>query len=108
MCVSVCFPVVFYFFFFNQKTAYEMRISDWSSDVCSSDLSFEYVASSTPYGSRFFLCVCDSDPPWYILGGRNSYRDRKRTGEFYDRTSFDHWILRDFCYSFANDDIHRF
>src|SRR3546814_16190580 len=32
------FFVVFYFFFFKQKTAYEMRISDWSSDVCSSDL----------------------------------------------------------------------
>src|SRR3546814_4999542 len=31
------FCVVF-FFFFKQKTAYEMRISDWSSDVCSSDL----------------------------------------------------------------------
>src|SRR3546814_2746515 len=29
---------VFSFFFFKQKTAYEMRISDWSSDVCSSDL----------------------------------------------------------------------
>src|SRR3546814_6616989 len=28
------------FFFFKQKTAYEMRISDWSSDVCSSDLYF--------------------------------------------------------------------
>src|SRR3546814_9173773 len=28
-------------FFFKQKTAYEMRISDWSSDVCSSDLSLE-------------------------------------------------------------------
>src|SRR3546814_2805326 len=27
-------------FFFKQKTAYEMRISDWSSDVCSSDLQF--------------------------------------------------------------------
>src|SRR3546814_10109855 len=27
------------FFFFNQKTAYELRISDWSSDVCSSDLA---------------------------------------------------------------------
>src|SRR3546814_8339069 len=27
------------FFFFKQKTAYEMRISDWSSDVCSSDLA---------------------------------------------------------------------
>src|SRR3546814_5527465 len=30
-----------YFFFFKQKTAYEMRISDWSSDVCSSDLLAE-------------------------------------------------------------------
>src|SRR3546814_2340982 len=30
--------VVFSVFFFKQKTAYEMRISDWSSDVCSSDL----------------------------------------------------------------------
>src|SRR3546814_2685115 len=29
---------VLFFFFFKQKTAYEMRISDWSSDVCSSDL----------------------------------------------------------------------
>src|SRR3546814_16479990 len=29
---------LFIFFFFKQKTAYEMRISDWSSDVCSSDL----------------------------------------------------------------------
>src|SRR3546814_3759332 len=28
-----------YIFFFKQKTAYEMRISDWSSDVCSSDLA---------------------------------------------------------------------
>src|SRR3546814_1524526 len=33
MCVILVF-----FFFFKQKTAYEMRISDWSSDVCSSDL----------------------------------------------------------------------
>src|SRR3546814_10146656 len=30
--------IYFLFFFFKQKTAYEMRISDWSSDVCSSDL----------------------------------------------------------------------
>src|SRR3546814_11711338 len=30
--------LMFVFFFFKQKTAYEMRISDWSSDVCSSDL----------------------------------------------------------------------
>src|SRR3546814_5155721 len=33
------------FFFFKQKTAYEMRISDWSSDVCSSDLQIgDYIA----------------------------------------------------------------
>src|SRR3546814_19825471 len=31
-----------YFFFFKQKTAYEVRISDWSSDVCSSDLRDEH------------------------------------------------------------------
>src|SRR3546814_8178277 len=40
MCI--CHLVVVYccfVFFFKQKTAYEMRISDWSSDVCSSDLS---------------------------------------------------------------------
>src|SRR3546814_6652353 len=36
LCV-ICLIFVL-FFFFKQKTAYEMRISDWSSDVCSSDL----------------------------------------------------------------------
>src|SRR3546814_8053031 len=37
--VSSVFCIVCgFFFFFKQKTAYEMRISDWSSDVCSSDL----------------------------------------------------------------------
>src|SRR3546814_5347181 len=33
-------------FFFKQKTAYEMRISDWSSDVCSSDLPFATMLSA--------------------------------------------------------------
>src|SRR3546814_2035396 len=37
LCHLLLFSV--FFFFFKQKTAYEMRISDWSSDVCSSDLS---------------------------------------------------------------------
>src|SRR3546814_9373376 len=36
--LSCCRCCVFFVFFFKQKTAYEMRISDWSSDVCSSDL----------------------------------------------------------------------
>src|SRR3546814_949015 len=41
----MCTVLRYYFvlFFFKQKTAYEMRISDWSSDVCSSDLELEVV-----------------------------------------------------------------
>src|SRR3546814_1606290 len=39
LVVIVVYGCVVVFFFFKQKTAYEMRISDWSSDVCSSDLS---------------------------------------------------------------------
>src|SRR3546814_6176355 len=34
----------FFFFFFKQKPAYEMRMSDWSSDVCSSDLAGQDLA----------------------------------------------------------------
>src|SRR3546814_1349892 len=39
-----------FFFFFKQKTAYEMRISDWSSDVCSSDLpgNVQLYGDATP------------------------------------------------------------
>src|SRR3546814_17278232 len=48
--VSVLF-VGYIFFFFKQKTAYEMRISDWSSDVCSSDLGFS-VAGPQRVGAR--------------------------------------------------------
>src|SRR3546814_3331653 len=40
------------FFFFKQKTAYEMRMSDWSSDVCSSDL--DSPAADRPVGPHGF------------------------------------------------------
>src|SRR3546814_5472899 len=39
---------VIWCFFFKQKTAYEMRISDWSSDVCSSDLKILTVFGTRP------------------------------------------------------------
>src|SRR3546814_1128652 len=51
-----------FFFCFKQKTAYEMRISDWSSDVCSSDLSPEIalgaardvlLEAATPAGAKY-------------------------------------------------------
>src|SRR3546814_1264257 len=38
MSLILSYVYLVVFFFFKQKTAYEMRISDWSSDVCSSDL----------------------------------------------------------------------
>src|SRR3546814_13672967 len=41
VCLIQFFHSRYFFFFFKQKTAYEMRISDWSSDVCSSDLILE-------------------------------------------------------------------
>src|SRR3546814_11812586 len=41
-----------YFFFFKQKTAYEMRISDWSSDVCSSDLKGGFDADGPLFAER--------------------------------------------------------
>src|SRR3546814_4351004 len=45
-------------FFFEQKTAYEMRISDWSADVCSSDLIKHYRPQLR---GKTILCNCD-DP----------------------------------------------
>src|SRR3546814_16804060 len=50
--VCVAFVVCF-FFFFKQKTAYEMRISDWSSDVCSSDLRTAFQHISVFENARF-------------------------------------------------------
>src|SRR3546814_4783871 len=67
-------PYVFFllFFFFKQKTAYEMRISDWSSDVCSSDLDYEILrrvleALELPCGS-----------PAQIVQSRRSLASRAR------------------------------
>src|SRR3546814_698404 len=59
--------VVLFVFFFKQKTAYEMRISDWSSDVCSSDLQLERaVAGALKLHDRsktvFLEQIIDRDP----------------------------------------------
>src|SRR3546814_4092508 len=43
------------FFFFKQKTAYEMRISDWSSDVCSSDLTALIAWAVMPFDEGWVI-----------------------------------------------------
>src|SRR3546814_4142480 len=50
MCYCIWYLCVF--FFFKQKTAYEMRISDWSSDVCSSDLVHRETFALQARGER--------------------------------------------------------
>src|SRR3546814_6035547 len=58
---------MFGIFFFKQKTAYEMRISDWSSDVCSSDL---FIASNRK--ARYILeSVLRKVSNIYFIGGHN-------------------------------------
>src|SRR3546814_18315650 len=49
-------------FFFKQKTAYEMRISDWSSDVCSSDLRRVMIHKSTEFREEEALGCFDALP----------------------------------------------
>src|SRR3546814_1226771 len=60
-------------FFFKQKTSYEMRISDWSSDVCSSDLRGEPGAGVAP-----------------LLGRRSGVRAGRRSGGRLARRSEEH------------------
>src|SRR3546814_5683554 len=67
MCVCKHLSMVWYkltllFLFFKQKTAYEMRISDWSSDVCSSDL-----ASLAACAEQVTTAVAP-DTPGFLLG----------------------------------------
>src|SRR3546814_1434986 len=72
LCVLLVF---FFFFFFKHKTAYDMRISDWSSDVCSSDLLLllpEIPATDYSHRVKFltpFVC-------------RNSNPHRRRAPSF--------------------------
>src|SRR3546814_7614764 len=49
-----------YFFFFKQKTAYELRISDWSSDVCSSDLVGKDVGELAGLDRSYGVVVRDA------------------------------------------------
>src|SRR3546814_10299610 len=75
------------FFFFKQKTAYEMRISDWSSDVCSSDLTIAARAAGAHDAATggvvpaFHLATTfERDPAYVLPGGRNYIRPDNPAG----------------------------
>src|SRR3546814_2458016 len=59
----------FVLFFFKQKTAYEMRISDWSSDVCSSDLDAIMVVRSRESRHGGIALHCASSRPQHRSQG---------------------------------------
>src|SRR3546814_12403704 len=59
----------FIFFFFKQKTAYEMRISDWSSDVCSSDLRSRSSRAKSRDGSKHVSTSLDTNGYGIIMCG---------------------------------------
>src|SRR3546814_14275643 len=58
----MCSGLVVCVFFFKQKTAYEMRISDWSSDVCSSDLGWRKRKDGTLFWANVIItAIRDED-----------------------------------------------
>src|SRR3546814_4362940 len=67
-----------YVLFFKQKTAYEMRISDWSSDVCSSDLREAMMMRAMAIGYREFPARQERSP---LARERDESRFGKRLGQ---------------------------
>src|SRR3546814_7734664 len=77
----VCFFIVF----FKQKTAYELRISDWSSDVCSSDLGGGMLLLVAAY---LLLCARSHGRTWTFRGTEFSLPSlRMAVGQVGDRKS---------------------
>src|SRR3546814_6649992 len=70
MCIDHKFVILF--FFFKQNTAYEWRISDWSSDVCSSDL---VNGDYRPRAEKIPTSLDDVTPEWLTHTLQHRYPD---------------------------------
>src|SRR3546814_2830204 len=69
-------------FFFKQKTAYEMRISDWSSDVCSSDLSSSSKISRRPRENHDLPSVKEQhSDTTCVSAGSHARSEERRVGK---------------------------
>src|SRR3546814_7923245 len=71
------------FFFFKQKTAYEMRISDWSSDVCSSDLDVYRLGSARVEVSQARQPCWRLNERFETVGMARRVQETGRTGWYY-------------------------
>src|SRR3546814_3361296 len=111
-------------FFFKQKTAYEMRISDWSSDVCSSDLGNGVVAFQTPlatlhafngWADRFLSTPGNGLEDIYVgVGGKHGQwnwqaRSEEHTSELQSlmRSSYAVFCLKKKKKKKKNNDTHK-
>src|SRR3546814_3147950 len=74
---------IYIIFFFKQKTAYDMRISDWSSDVCSSDLPREYLAEpdkATAVREHLNKALAPDGFSVVVVGGKALLTERQGSG----------------------------
>src|SRR3546814_17351377 len=98
-------PIPLVFFFFKQKSAYEMRISDWSSDVCSSDLG------PVTGADVFRTMYCETEPMpflgdvmlWAILAAMN--RAERPPFAVDPATALDPWQNRRLVLTSAGEDV---
>src|SRR3546814_8378965 len=104
-CCDTCdlFVLIVCFFFFKQKTAYEMRISDWSSDVCSSDLGavpyLDLARTSQALGAEMELAMRRVVRSGHLIGGEGTARfegdfarsEERRVGKECVRTCRSRW-----------------
>src|SRR3546814_8698518 len=74
-CLLLYSIVFVVFFFCKQKTAYEMRISDWSSDVCSSDLHEPGCDQRQPHAGPEEQRMAPGDARWLRRRGQQGRRD---------------------------------
>src|SRR3546814_9282910 len=70
ICIRSLLLYVYFVFFFKQKTAYVMRISDWSSDVCSSDLVVDLTHSDDDVVHVLTRCRSDEVLEVAVVGPR--------------------------------------
>src|SRR3546814_3535099 len=84
------------FFFFKQKTAYEMRISDWSSDVCSSDLNTPSISPRARSAPAAATPASSEKSPGRTSGAASPSRSEEHTSELQSlmRTSYAVFCLK--------------